>query len=127
MRQLQTLVLDPQIVCVEKVDVDLTRDISSMIAPASERFFNSNHLLEQINGIAIVFDFQNGVEKFARASLATDWLRFINRRSENGHFVRAKIENRVARRAQIRHSIAQIGTERDADSHSEMPRTFCIE
>ena len=108
MRQLQPLVPDIQAVSVKKVDVDLARNIARMIAIPSERFFDSNHFLQQIRWISTVFDFQNRIEKFARAGLATDRLTFVNPRYKNRTVGNGKIDNRLSRCPQIRKSIAQI-------------------
>ena len=79
MWQLQPLVLDIQIVRIEKVDVDLARNIASVFTIPSERFFDSNHFLQEIGRITVVFDFHDRVEKFSRARFAIDGLSLINR------------------------------------------------
>src|SRR5207253_3239836 len=108
MRQLQPLVPDIQAVSVKKVDVDLARNIARMIAIPSERFFDSNHFLQQIRWISTVFDFQNRIEKFARAWLATDRLTFVNPRYNIRTVRNGNIYNRIKHCPQIRKTIAQI-------------------
>src|ERR1700730_1671728 len=49
MWQLQTGIVDFHLAQIKKVDVDLARDVSRMIAFPSKRFLDSDKVLKQVN------------------------------------------------------------------------------
>src|SRR5437667_4898982 len=117
MRSLHFRGVDLHLAGVEKVEVDLARNVACPIAWAAKHALDLRQLLQKIYRIALIIELKNRIQKLFRAWLTIHRCCFVNCRRKNWRLYACKIDNCFSRGTQIGQAITKIRSESNTRSH----------